>query len=180
MKPIADFDKVQATGDFERLAPGGYVLKITEATDDPKKEYLKIVYDIAEGPEKGRYSDEWAQKNKYAHAFYRSYKEKAVGMFKAFTNALEESNDGYKWSWEEATLKGKLIGAVIAEEEYMNDRGEIKTRLYVNSVMSADRIRKGDYRVPALKLYKEKPSDGMKPAADVSFMEKLSDDDLPF
>lgn len=179
MRPINGFDKVQASGEYERLAPGGYVIKIQSVTDDAKKEYLKVVYDIAEGSEAGRYKNEMPE-NDYRHSFIRSYKEKALGMLKAFTNAIEESNPGYKWDWNERALSGKILGIVFGYEEYEANDGSIKERLYVRSCMSADRIRQGDYKVPELK--KLKPSKSADPAAGIpeGFMSVIDDSELPF
>ena len=176
MKPISNWDDVVPTSNREALQPGGYVIKITKATDDPKKEYLKLVYDIAEGDQAKRYSDEWGLNpdNDYAHSFYRSYKEKALGMFKAFINAVEGSNAKYKWDWKEEKLVGKLVGIVLGEEEYENNRGEVKVRLYVNSVHPADEIRKGDFKVPALKKLKGAA------APEVEGFTPLTDADVPF
>lgn len=177
MKPIKDFDKIQASGDFERLPAGGYVIRITEATDEPSKEYLRITYDIAEGPEAGRYKNEEPD-NAYRHQFIRSYKEKALGMFKAFTNALEESNKGYKWDWKESTLPGKILGVVIGYEEYEANDGNIKERQRIASCISADRVRQGDFKIPELKKLasSSKPAPGAVPAGFVP----LQDDTLPF
>lgn len=177
MKPIKDYDKIQASGDFERLPAGGYVLKIQSATDEPSKEYLRIVYDIAEGPEKGRYLNETTE-NDYRHSFIRSYKEKALGMFKAFTNALEASNPGYKWDWKEGALPGKLLGVVLGYEEYEANDGNVKERLRVVSCMEADRIRKGDFKVPDLKKL-SKPA-GPTPSGIPDGFSPLTDQDLPF
>ncbi len=176
MKPISNWDDVVPTSNREALQPGGYVIKITKATDDPKKEYLKLVYDIAEGDQAKRYSDEWGLNpdNDYAHSFYRSYKEKALGMFKAFINAVEGSNAKYKWDWKEEKLVGKLVGIVLAEEEYENNRGEVKVRLAVNSVHTADEIRKGDFKVPALKKLKGAA------APEVEGFTQITDADVPF
>ena len=92
MKPIKNYNSVQASGDFERLPAGGYVIKITAAQDNDDKQYLRIVYDIVEGPEAGRYKNEDAEHD-YRHSFIRSYKEKALGMFKAFIKAVDEANE---------------------------------------------------------------------------------------
>ena len=175
MKPIKDYDNVKASGEYERLAPGGYVCKILEATDEPQKEYLRIVYDIAEGHEAGRYKDEPAE-NVYRHSFIRSYKEKALGMFKSFTNALEASNDGYKWDFDENKLAGKLIGIVFGYEQYEANDGTVKERLRVASTKSAEAIRKGDFRTPALKLLKDGNA-AIQPTVPEGF---VSDDDYPF
>lgn len=176
MRPIENFDKIPASGDFEKLPAGGYVLRIQAVTDDAKKEYLAIVYDIAEGPEAGRYKNEEAE-NDYRHRFIRSYKEKALGMFKAFTNALEESNPGYKWDWKEGALPGKLLGVTIGYEEYEANDGTVKERTRIASCMSASRIRKGDFKVPELrKLKTEQPVAG----SPVPGFTPMTDDDVPF
>lgn len=182
MQPIKNFDKIPAAGDFERLPEGGYVLKITAAEDAEDehgnlKEYLRITYDIAEGPEAGRFKDETPD-NDFRHQFIRSYKQKALGMFKAFTNALEDSNPGYKWDWNEATLKGKLLGVVFGYEEYEANDGSIKERLRVAAVKSADAIRKGDFKVPDLK--KLPTSKAASTASPVPGFSPMSDADLPF
>ena len=182
MKPLPNFKEVSVSINHGRLPNGGYVLKITEATDDPKKEYLRIVYDVAEGPHAKHYSDEWGKANTYAHAFYRSYKEKARHMFKEFLVAVDASNatDFVKEAekgLDETKLVGKLFGAVIGEEEYRTDRGDVKTRQYVAAVMSADRIRAKDFTIPAFKPLK----DAMQPAPDVTFsVNPINEDDLPF
>lgn len=182
MKPIKGYKDIEASTDFERLAPGGYVLKITSVTDDQAKEYLGIVYDIAEGPEAGRYKAE-PPENDYRHRMIRSYKEKALPMLKAFTLAVDETN-GTKFTemvekgLNEQMLVGKLVGVVLGYEEYEANDGSTKERLRVASVMSADRIRKGDYKVPELKRLK---ASATAPAASpVPGFSPVAEDDLPF
>lgn len=177
MKPIKGYDKIQASGDFERLPAGGYVIKIQSVKDEPEKEYLRITYDIAEGPEAGRYKNETAE-NDYRHSFIRSYKEKALGMFKAFTNALEESNPGYKWDWNEEGLKGKLLGVVIGYEEYEANDGNVKERQRIASCTSAEKIRKGEFKIPELK--KLASSSRPTPSGIPEGFSPLNDPDLPF
>lgn len=174
MEPIKNFDKIPATGDFERLPAGGYVIKLQAVTDVRDKSYLRIVFDIAEGPEAGRYLNE-SEENDYRHSFVRSYKEKALGMFKAFTEALEKSNPGYKWDWKEAALPGKLLGVVIGYEEYEANDGNVKERMRIASCISADRVRKGDFKVPDLKKL-----GGTAPAPVVPGFTPVNDDNVPF
>ena len=179
MKPLKGYNEATASGEFERLAAGGYVIKITDVTDKDDLQYLRVVYDIAEGPEKGRYAKEDAE-HIYRHSFIRSYKEKALGMFKAFIQAIDETNgtkltDQVEKGLNEQLLVGKLLGAVFGYEEYEANDGNVKERLYLKSCMSADRIRKGDFKVPELKKLKETP----KGAAPEGFT-PLSDEDVPF
>ena len=179
MKPIGNYDAVQASsGEFARPVPGGYVCAIVRAEDVPfraetgKGDYLKIEYDFTEGELAGYHADAYKKFGYWGGKFVRSYKEKALGMFKHFTNCLEESNAGYTWDWEEKGLAGKRIGLVLGEEEYTGNDGAIKTRLYVKDVKTVDEIHKGDFRVPPLKKLK-----GTSPAAPTV---DETDDDLPF
>lgn len=157
----------QADG-FERLPAGGYICKITEVKDETAKEYLSVVFDIAEGPKKGFYNDNWGKDHPFAHRFIISYKETALGMFKGRLNAIDESN-GTELAKEAVTglkeqqLVGKLVGLVIGYEEYETDRGEVRERTYVKEVRSVDKIRSGDFKVPELKRLK---SEAAAPARD--------------
>lgn len=179
MKPLKGYNDAQASGEFERLAAGGYVIKVTNVEDNPDKEYLRITYDIAEGPEKGRFKNE-APENAYRHQFVRSYKEKALGMFKAFIKAIDKTeetnfNELAEKGFDEKLLKNCRLGVVFGYEEYEANDGNVKERLYIKSCMSADQIRKGEFKVPELKKLKEAP----KAAVPEGFT-SLSDEDVPF
>ena len=161
MKQINNFENVQATtGEFAKLSTGGYICKITLADDIPmgangKGDYLKIEYDIAVGEFKDYYKEQYEKfGNFWGGTFFRSYKEKALGMFKHFIECVEKSNSGFVWTWDEKTLMGKVVGLVLAEEEYENNNGEIKTRLYVAQVKTVEEIKNGDFKVPELKKVK--------------------------
>ena len=186
MKPLGKaYKEAEAsTGDFARLPEGGYVIKITAVEDKDDKEYLNIIYDIAEGEHAGFYSDAWSKEHPFAHSFIRSYKETAFGMFKGFLRAIDETN-GTKFEEQaakglaEQQLVGKLLGAVIGSEEYETNRGEVKTRLRVASVMSAERIRKGDFKIPELKKL-ENQSAFSKAVESTDGFAPIKDEDVPF
>lgn len=192
MKRIENYENVQASsGDFARPTAGGYVCVIMSAKDVPfdkttnKGDYLKIEYDILEGEFKGYYSEQFEKwGGNWNASFIRSYKEKALGMFKHFTNCIEESNVGYKWAWNESTLKGTMIGLVLGEEEYINNNGEVKKRLYVKDVKTVEQIRNGDFKIPELKTIKNTPSGTGSvqntPVSAGGFITIPSDEDLPF
>lgn len=181
MKPQKGYNNAKVSGEFERLAAGGYVIKITGVQDADDKQYLKIVYDIAEGPERGRYASEEPE-NDFRHSFIRSYKEKALGMFKAFIRAVDESN-GTKFDeqiekgFAEQQLTGKLLGVVFGYEEYEANDGTVKERLRVASVMGADRIRKGEYKVPELKKLQTSTPASASPVPEFT---PFNDADVPF
>lgn len=184
MKPLRGYNNAQASTGYERLEAGGYVVKITgvhdEAADD--KQYLKVCYDIAEGPEAGRYKDIDPKDNNanWRCSFIRSYKETALGMFKAFIMAIDETNgtkfgEAIEGGFDEQKLVGRYLGVVFGYEEYEANDGNVKERLYVKSCMSADRIRTGDYKVPALKKMKAAAKNDPIPGFTA-----LTDSDIPF
>jgi hypothetical protein len=180
MKKIENYETVQAnSGEFARPVAGGYICEIVHVEDVPydentaKGDYLKIEYDIADGELKGYYKDAFEKfGGNWWAKFVRSYKEKALGMFKQFTICVEESNSGYSWNWDEKSLVGKKVGLVIGEEEYEGNDGSIKTRLYVKDVKTVDEIRNGKFRIPALKELKKTASVTIITDADIS--------DVPF
>lgn len=157
MKKINGFENVQERTSFKRLEPNAYVVKILNAEDVPDKEYLRISFDITEGENKGyfmnQFNNDTRQDKKWpiAGSFIRSYKETALPMFKGFTNALEKSNNGYTWDWNEKGLKNKTLVVVIGDEEYVNQKGGVSIRNYVQSVRSVEAYKGGDFTIPALK-----------------------------
>ena len=45
--------------------------------------------------------------------------------FKTVTEALESSNTGYHFDWDEKKFKGKLIGGLFNEREYQKNDGNV-------------------------------------------------------
>lgn len=159
MKPIANWENVKESTGFKRLSPGGYFIKILKVENIEDKQYLKIYFDIADGPEKGCFKKQYDEDNRgkdkkwpNAGTFVRSYKDSAASMFRGFTNAIESSNKGYQWNWQEQTLVGKVAGVVVGDEQYLNQKGQVRERTYVSAVRSVDTIKKGDFKVPELKM----------------------------
>lgn len=185
MKKISGYDKIQESGSFKKLPVGGYVVKILSAIDVPEKEYLRLSFDIAEGPNKGFFAEEYkndtreGKKWPNAGTFVRSYKEKALPMMKGFTTAVEKSNKNYTWNFDESTLKGKLVGLVIGEEEFVNSSGKMRTHTYVNAVRSVDIIREGKFEIPELKKLSDDKVAASTPAASQPFQNPFDNDDVP-
>lgn len=160
MKVIENYENIQASsGEFARPGNGGYILEIVNVTDVPynektgKGDYLRIDYDIASGEFKGYYTaqNERFGGGKWFANVIKSYKEKALGMFKHFTNCVEESNPGFKWNWQEDKLIGCRFGATLQEEEYEKNDGSIGTRLVVKDIKTVKQIMNGDFKVPETK-----------------------------
>lgn len=157
MKRIENWDSIVESTSFKRLTPNGYIVKILNVEDYPEKEYLKIYFDIVKGNDKGyfkkQYDGDTRKERKWPNAgtFIRSYKDSAASMFKGFINAIEKSNKGYQWNFDEKTLVNKVVGLIIADEQYQNQKGQVRVRNYVAAVRSVETIEKGEYEIPALK-----------------------------
>ena len=183
-----DYQRAEAATqtEYQKLPAGGYVCRITKATDFPNgneysdKPYLEIEYDIAEGEYAGYYSDEWGKTNTWAHSTRWYYSPKALGMFKGCLKAVDESN-GTSFETAAATgiderrLAGCLVGMIIGEEEYKSNTGEVRTRLEVRGTRAVQVIREGKFKQPELKKLEADVPDLIpsKPDAPVG-------DDLPF
>ena len=182
MKAI-NLSEVQEAGTWLGLKAGGYVCKITNVEDVPSKEYLYVEFDIAEGEFKDYYKKLQEAKNFWGGSFYKSYKEKALPMLKRFCSAVTKSNAGYIFdagaqNSDEKTLKGKFIGLVLFEEEYIKNNGELGRRLKVDYECDVEKIRKGEFKVKELKRLPE----DQRPKENTDFVNvpDNSADEIPF
>lgn len=157
MKKIDNWEAVKVSNGYSRLPAGGYIVEIKDVKDVPEKEYLEIYFDIVKGNEKGyfqkQYDNDTRKDKKWPNAgiLRRSYSDNSVSFFKGFITAVEKSNSGYKWDWKESSLKNKLLGVIIGDEEYLNSNGQKRIRNKVVFVRSTDIIESGDFTVPELK-----------------------------
>jgi hypothetical protein len=117
------------------------------------------MFDIIEGENKNYYQEDFKKKYltnpdaKWGGTFRQLTEGKGLPFFKGIITAIENSNNGYKFNFDEATLKDKLFGAVFGQEEWMNQSGEIKTSIKCVQIRSVEQIRKG-VEIPAIKKLK--------------------------
>ena len=167
MKPIKEFDKVQAAGSIDVLPVGCYVCEIKKCTEEKnnsgKGTHLAILFDIAEGDYRGFFMKDWKAQNR-EDKFWRGIIRQNIpdetspkydmqcGFFKRFTNNIEASNPGYHWDWNETALKGKMIGVVFGEVERESQRGTRYMTTQADSIVSVDAVRSEKYKLPAPKM----------------------------
>lgn len=164
-----DFRNAAVSGG--RLPAGAYVCKIQNVTDFPEKEYLKIEFDVAEGSYANHYTDlgrRWQFWPSEA-VLFRSYKDSALGMFHAFVQAVEASNKGYIFDDDELTLRGKLVGIALGEEEFLARDGTIKTRLKADRCASVSDVRAGKVATPPAKKLSPPVKRELEKEVDVPF-----------
>ena len=199
IKRFDDYEQIKPYGDYESLPKGGYILKILNAERCENKSkngyHIKLSCDIAEGEYQGHYMNMYlANKkedkkwlcNKWINEPKDDGSEKdgwTKQKFKTFTNALEDSNPGYHFDWDERKFKGKLIGGLFNEREYETDKGEIKRATNLAQLCSVEKIRSGNYKIPDDKLLGGRPPQTSAPMTDADEFINIPDgidDELPF
>lgn len=153
MEPIKDFDKVEAKGmdDFKGLPIGAYECVIKDArlnhNEETGKNTLKISIDIASGEYKDYFLKAYETDTRIDRKWnnnairYIAYEGDNVAFFKGFLTVIENSNIGYKWNWEESTLKGKKVCGVFQYEEYEKQDGTRGIKVRLSKFRSLDKMK---------------------------------------
>lgn len=193
MKPFSNYNETQTFSERPSLPAGGYVAKIKKAAVRTYKngeiEKLEIAFDIAEGEYKDFFANDLkAQTNEdkkwkgvlrlFIPADDGSDRDnKTKSIFKGNIEAVEDSNPGYHWDWEEKNLAGKTVGVIFRNEEWeFNDKRGWKAQPF--KFISAAKIKEGKFTIP-----KDKPLNGTTTATASTVpagYEEIDDEDLPF
>lgn len=177
MKEIKGYELVNEAGEFKRLPAGIYGVKITNVVDNPEKEYLEVYCDITKGEYANYFKTLVDSGMKDTSRTFRSYKSNALPFFKAFITAVEKTNPGYKWDWDEKKLIGKNVIAVFGEEEYEDEEGEIKVSTKIQEFRSLQAYQEGKITVPPLKKLNKPEKEVISESSSELLVE---DEDLPF
>ena len=165
-----DLSNVEAMepGTRDRVEAGGYVVKVIDIVDNEEKEFIWLVFDIAEGERKGFYTNaenkDFYKDRPNKHGILLSYKssmsENAKRMLKGKLKLFTDSNPGFDAgaAFENAhpeLFEGKLIGLVAGMEEYVYEgredgkwrKGESIDWFHAR-MKTPDDIRAGKFKVP--------------------------------
>ena len=166
IKRFNDYNETQAYTDFQQLPKDGYVLRImgAEVCENSKGEYIKISCDLAEGEYKDFYANEYRnqqQEDKKWHCNYLLNVPNDDGSeqdgwtkrrFKTVIAALEDSNPGYHFDWDEKKFKGKLVGGLFNEREYEANDRTVKRTTNLAQMCAVEKIRSKTFKLPKDKL----------------------------
>lgn len=195
IKKFNDFETTRSyTSGSESLPRGGYVCKIIGAKPIETKfgQSIKVAFDIAEGEYAGYYQAKYdtnTNEDKKWPGVYLLNVPTDDGSqkdgwtkrkFRTFTDALEDSNAGYHFDWDETKFKGKLIGFVFNYREFETDDGGTGWTPNAANSTSVDAIRNGKYKIPADRPLKNRP---VAPAPDTSDFVAVpvgTDEEVPF
>ena len=153
MEKISNWENVEAKGmdDFKALEIGGYVTLIKDArvhtNETTGKKSFKVAVDIANGEFKDyfqkRYDNNTNANKKWDNnaTRYLAFEGDNVAYFKGFITAVENSNPGYKWNWDEKTLINKKIGSIFQYEEYEKQDGTKAVKVRLSKFRSLDKLK---------------------------------------
>lgn len=183
MQKFNDYDKVRSYSDAQQLPKGAYVLRIMNASEKENKngKYIQISCDIEEGEFKGFFMNDYKaqdREDKKWHCNYLLNEPKDDGSekdgwtkrrFKTVIEALEDSNSGYHWDWDETKWKGKIIGGLFNIREYEAQNRDIRQATNLKQLCSVDKVRSGSFRMPKDDLL-DKPASSANASAPDGFM----------
>lgn len=164
MKAFNGLEIKKSVSASEPLPAGGYVAKILNAKVEEYSwgEVLVISFDIAEGEYKDffrkQYNENTREDKKWKGNFRLTVPNEGNQYFdsqkRTFGNAIwaiEESNPGYHWDWNESALKGKMVGVLFRNYEYDVD-GRQGWSTECCTFVSVEDVRTGNFKHP-----KDKP-----------------------
>ena len=195
----SNWNEVREFSERRELELGAYVCKIkqagvhTNADGSQPGAQLCIVFDITEGDYTGFYAADFAantRADKKWKGVLRLFLPRNDGSdkdewtkstLKGFCTAVEKSNPGYQWNWDEASLVGKTVGIMFRNEEWDYD-GKTGWAVRPFRAISTDSVRSGDYTLPADKPLKNKAAAPVGGEYNPGGFSEINNDDgeLPF
>lgn len=186
---FSDYETTQPYKAFQQLPKGGYVLKIlnAEVLQNSIGKYVKLSCDIAEGEYTGFYMQEYKNQQGEDKKWHCNFllnipnddgTEKdgwTKRRFKTIINAIEESNSGYHFDWDEQKFKDKIVGGLFNIREYEKKDGTIGSAVNLKSLCSVEAIRSGDYKLPEDNKIARNPS-----SSDFVSVPAGTADEIPF
>lgn len=136
MSEIKRFNGYKPVAEVPRslLPIGGYIAKILKAKvdrDGAGRQRLSFCVDIIEGPYKDFFMQDYKSRQGGAYeAKYRGVyritvpqdgitnEDYDIDRFNRTMGALEKSNPGYQWNWDETGLKGLVVGLSVRESVF--------------------------------------------------------------
>lgn len=197
MREFESYKTVTTLSDVEKLPTGGYIIGILAAEEINYDwgDVLEIKFDIADGEYKNYFTNQYKNsqfEDKKYKGIYRLNIPKDDGSeldefmarkFKTDIAAIEDSNQGFHWTWDEKQLLGKKVGAIFFEKEY-DYAGKHGFFTTTHSLRPVETIQSGKFKVPAPKML----TGNKRIEADIAFDKKndygsfsdISKEDLPF
>ena len=183
------------TDTMEQVTPGGHICRIISAETGKSKSQQDMLILCLEIDEGGQFDGVYrrmydsrlrnaqgGQAVRWPCMYYQmindyQHPENTNPRFKGLVRAVEESNPGFMWRWEERDLINRRVGMIFREEEYEGNDGTVRTNVKPFACFAAHKI--AEIAVPAKKTLTNSPTAASAPAQGNGFQE-VQDDELPF
>lgn len=190
MKKIAGYDDIKAItkGESNALPAGAYPCRIINAKEEVSKNgnpMLVLSVDIAHGEYKDYFKNQYkARKETNAEAkwlcnFYQRLDGNNLSYFKGMIHAIEDSNAGYEWNWDEKSLINLMFVGVFQRQEVEFSNGETGMVTRLIQIRSFDALDEGRIKIPEDKMLAAN-SATKKATPEKKASSIFDDDDLPF
>lgn len=194
IKQFHDYAETKSYTDYKQLPKGGYVVKILGVSVESyrdNEETLKLSCDVAEGEYTNFFADAYKANTNEDRRWSCNY---LIGIptddgserdgwrkraFKTAIEAIEDSNPGFHWAWNETALKGLIVGALFNEREFAANDGSVRKSSNLARFIAADKVRSGNYTLPKDKLL-ERSAQGSGAGEGWLDVPAGIDDGLPF
>lgn len=191
MKAFSNYEAKRSTSNKETLPAGGYVCQIQGARVEQYNNgfsSLVLAIDVIEGEYAGIWKKDYDNNDREDKKWRGTFRisipkddgsEQDAWTKRTFGNAMwaiEQSNPGYTWDWDEKKLKGKKIGVIYRNREWEYN-GNTGWTTEAGGSESVENIRAGKF-----KMLKDKPlkNKGASSAAVTDYDEAGSEEELPF
>ena len=163
----AGYEGKKSGGYIELPPAGAYVGEIlnvkVEPSYDKSHDQIVLMLDVTEGEYKGRYMEVYNdQKERFPECKFKGILRITVPeendpedkawikrVFEGNLWAVEQSNSGYAWDWDEKKLKGKKVGFSVRKRFYTYD-GKDRETTEIAQLESIEEVRAG--KVKPLKV----------------------------
>ena len=187
MKEPKGYKEAKPYADQERLPAGGHPIAINAAKVESMEwgEVLIIQFDISEGEHKDFFKENYlaqtGEDRKWKGNLRLSLPKEdgteqdnwTLRSLKTNMLALEDSNEGFRWNWDESSLKGLVCGALFRDKEYeYNGKSGFFTECF--RLMDLEKVRSGSFKTPEPKMLPKKSAAGYPSGLEIS------DEDIPF
>lgn len=157
-----NWNDVQAFSDRKKLPVGAYVCRIQQCAVQTVKggsQMLAVAFDITDGEWAGYYAQDFKSNtaaDKKWKGVLRLFLPKDDGsekdettksILKGFITAVEQSNAGFVWNWDERSLNGKTVGILFRNEQWQYN-GKTGWTAKAFRAMSVDDVADGNYTIP--------------------------------
>lgn len=202
MKQFNGFDSAQESAKHmggERLPIGAYVCQVKNIQyvtgENGNSDRIDILFDITEGEQKDFFKNQYnantseekkwkGRKSIYVPKDDGSEKDEwTKNNFAKWVNGFEDSNEGYKWDWNENKWKGLYVGIAFGETGSVGSDGREFIFTEPRFAVDVKKVRSGN--VPKAKFvskngYTGNGSSDSASSSDNTMWNVAADEEVPF